>query len=267
MTIPSIGGAFVVLATLAGPAWAGEAAAQVKEKALAAPNGVPSRCGMDSCRIHGGRAAAVRLLLQVQPREGAKKMTGAPVELDKKLGRGDRLPSAAGEFVGDKGKPAVIPPRDAIKAKRSSWSGWGTRTPFPEGPGGVAGIPAGRRPGWASPGAYAPLIRDQGNSKIGTGTWPGGSCGVSSWPSDTEKTSQKEGWRKRYARTVGTRGGRPRSSTTRRGVQKRDRGGRGRGRQAPSTPYAAASIGPVPRLGTTLFLAGRTTDGRRQPRR
>src|SRR3954454_23543350 len=50
--------------------------------------------------------------------EGAKRMSGAPVELDKRLGGTIASLRERGEFVGDEGETLLlIPPKDSIKAR------------------------------------------------------------------------------------------------------------------------------------------------------
>src|SRR5207249_117655 len=49
---------------------------------------------------------------------GAKKMAGAPVELDKRLGGVIRSLRERAEFIGDRGETLlIISPKDSIKAK------------------------------------------------------------------------------------------------------------------------------------------------------
>src|SRR5256714_5872424 len=88
----------------------------VKEKALDAPNGVKIKV-----RMEGPYTADVPLQVvcyfKYTP-EGALRMSGAPVELDKKLGGVIAALRTRGEFVGDEGETLlVIPPPDSIKAK------------------------------------------------------------------------------------------------------------------------------------------------------
>src|ERR1700674_5855935 len=106
----------VLLAALTGPGRAGDEKAEVKEKSLEGPNGVTIKVRME-------RPYTADVPLQVvcyfkYTPEGAKKMTGAPVELDKKLGGVIASLRKRGEFVGDEGETLVlIPPKDLIKAK------------------------------------------------------------------------------------------------------------------------------------------------------
>src|SRR3954463_7173835 len=106
----------ILLAVLAGAARPADDKTEVKEKSLDAPNGLTIKV-----RMEGPYTADVPLQVvcyfKYTP-EGAKKMTGAPVELDKKLGGVIASLRERGEFVGDEGEtPLLIPPRDSIKAK------------------------------------------------------------------------------------------------------------------------------------------------------
>src|SRR6266481_3904567 len=89
---------------------------EVKEKALDAPNNVKVKV-----RMEGPYTADVPLQIvcyfKYTP-EGAKRMSGAPVELDKKLGGVIASLRQRGEFIGDEGETLlIIPPKDSIKAK------------------------------------------------------------------------------------------------------------------------------------------------------
>src|SRR5437879_6092971 len=91
-------------------------AQDVKETALDAPNKVTIKV-----RMEGPYTADVPLQIVCYFRytpEGAKRMSGAPVELDKKLGRVIASLRERGEFIGDEGETLLlIPPKDSIKAK------------------------------------------------------------------------------------------------------------------------------------------------------
>src|ERR1043166_3837557 len=74
----------VVLALWASPAWAGDDKSEVKEKSLEGPNGLAIKI-----RMEGPTTADVPLQIVCYFKytaELAKKVTGAPVELDKELG-------------------------------------------------------------------------------------------------------------------------------------------------------------------------------------
>src|ERR1041385_5811722 len=87
-------------------------AQDVKEKAFDAPNNVKIKV-----RMEGPYTADVPLQVvcyfKYTP-EGAKKMTGAPVELDKKLGGVIASLRTRGEFLGDELETILItPPKDS----------------------------------------------------------------------------------------------------------------------------------------------------------
>src|SRR3977135_234305 len=91
-------------------------AQDVKEKALDAPNKVKIKV-----RMEGPYTADVPLQIvcyfQYTP-DGVKRMSGAPVELDKKLGGVIAALRARGEFAGDRLQTVCItPPKSSIKAK------------------------------------------------------------------------------------------------------------------------------------------------------
>src|SRR5947209_16488621 len=142
----------------------------VKEKAFDAPNDVKLKV-----RMEGPYTADVPLQIvcyfKYTP-EGAKKMTGAPVELDKKLGGVIASLRERGEFVGDEGETLLlIPPKDSIKAKALLLVGLGEE--------GALSLKVMERRGQVSLRAearvgvrrvgFAPRIRDQGNSKLAAG--------------------------------------------------------------------------------------------------
>src|SRR5262245_28963035 len=182
--------AFILLACQAG---IGDENTQVKEKSLEASHGVTIKV-----RMEGPYTADVPLQVvcyfKYTP-EGAKKMTGAPVELDKKLGGVIASLRERGEFVGDEGETLVLtPPRDSIKAKALLLVGLGDEDALSltimERVGRVslreaAKLGAGRV-------AFAPLIRDQGNSKLGTGDVETAVVRGMLLAYDTEKRLQKE---------------------------------------------------------------------------
>src|SRR5947209_13035248 len=89
---------------------------EVKERALDAPNKVKIKV-----RMEGPYTADVPLQVvcyfKYTP-EGAKKMSGAPVELDKRLGGVIASLRERGEFVGDELETLLItPPKGSIKAQ------------------------------------------------------------------------------------------------------------------------------------------------------
>src|SRR5256886_5762877 len=145
-------------------------AQEVKEKAFDAPHNVKVKV-----RMEGPYTADVPLQVvcyfKYTP-EGAKKISGAPVELDKRLGGVIGALRERGEFVGDQLETLlIIPPRDSIKAKALLLVGLGEEDAWSlklmDGVGRVSLREAARL--GVSRIAFAPLIRDQGNKKLGTG--------------------------------------------------------------------------------------------------
>ncbi len=171
-----------------------EAKQEVKEKALDAPNKVKIKV-----RMEGPYTADVPLQVvcyfKYTP-EGVKRMSGAPVELDKHLGGVIASLRERGEFVGDQLETILItPPKDSIKAKALLLVGLGDEDALSlklmEAVGRVSLREAVRL--GASRVAFAPLIRDQGNTKIGTGDVETAVVRGMLLAYDTEKRLQKEG--------------------------------------------------------------------------
>ena len=191
--------AIVLLAGFGALARSDEGKDGVKEKALDAPNKVKLRV-----RMEGPYTADVPLQIvcyfKYTP-EGAKRISGAPVELDKRLGGVIGSLRERGEFVGDQLETLlIIPPKDAIKAKALLLVGLGDEDALSlklmEGVGRVAVREAARL--GVSRVAFAPLIRDQGNSKFPTGDVADAVvCGMLS-AYDTDKRLQKEGLSKGF---------------------------------------------------------------------
>jgi hypothetical protein len=133
--------------------------------------------------------------------EGIKRMGGAPVELDKRLGGVVASLRERGEFVGDQLETILItPPRDSINAKALLLVGLGDENGLSlelmEAVGRVSLREAVRlRAGRV---AFAPLIRDQGNSKFGTGDVETAVVRGMLLAYDTEKRLQKEGLSKDF---------------------------------------------------------------------
>jgi cytosol aminopeptidase family protein len=171
----------------------------VKETALDAPNKVKIKV-----RMEGPYTADVPLQVvcyfKYTP-EGAKKMGGAPVELDKRLGGVIASLRERGEFVGDPLETVLItPPKDSIKAKALLLVGLGDEDALSlkimEGVGRVSLREAARL--GVSRVAFAPLIRDQGNKKLGTGDVETAVVRGMLLAYDTEKRLQKEGLSKEF---------------------------------------------------------------------
>ncbi len=167
----------------------------VKEKAFDAPNNVKIKV-----RMEGPYTADVPLQIvcyfKYTP-QGAKRMSGAPVELDKRLGGVIASLRERGEFSGDELETLYItPPKGAIKAQALLLIGLG-----PEENLSLQVLERVGRVGLreaASRGvkriAFAPLIRDQGNSKLPTGDVEIAIVQAMLLAYDTEKHLQREGF-------------------------------------------------------------------------
>jgi hypothetical protein len=186
--------AFVFVAALTSPARAADDKTEVKEKTLDAPLGVTVKV-----RMEGPYTADVPLQVvcyfKYTP-EGAKRMGGAPVELDKKLGGVIASLRERGEFVGDEGETLLlVPPKDSIPARALLLVGLGDEEALSlngmERVGRVA-LRAAARLGVNKVG-FAPLIRDQGNSKLATGDVETAVVRGVLLAYDTERRLQKEG--------------------------------------------------------------------------
>src|SRR5437763_9970100 len=106
----------ILLAGFGALARSDQAKEEVKEKTLEAPNKVRVKV-----RMEGPYTADVPLQVvcyfKYTP-EGAKRMTGAPVELDKELGGVIASLRERGEFAGDELETLwLTPPKNSIKAK------------------------------------------------------------------------------------------------------------------------------------------------------
>jgi Cytosol aminopeptidase family, N-terminal domain len=231
---------------LTGLAWTDEAQDKVKEKALDAPNNVKVKV-----RMEGPYTADVPLQVvcyfKYTP-EGAKKMTGAPVELDKKLGGVIASLRERGEFVGDEGETLLLtPPGDAIKAKALLLVGLGDEGALSldvlERVGRVS-LREAARLGTSRVG-YAPLIRDQGNSRFGTGDVARAVLRGVLLAYDTEKRLQKEGLAKKFTlEQWNVEAGPAFFDDTVVGVQKGIEEATAAAARRPSYPYTSAASNP-----------------------
>ena len=189
----------ILLTGIGALARSDEAKEEVKEKALDAPNKVKVKV-----RMEGPYTADVPLQVvcyfKYTP-EGAKKMSGAPVELDKHLGGVIASLRERGEFTGDQLETILItPPKDSIKAKALLLVGLGNEDALSlkimEGVGKVSLREAARL--GVRRVAFAPLIRDQGNTKLGTGDVETAVVRGMLLAYDTEKRLQKEALAKEF---------------------------------------------------------------------
>jgi hypothetical protein len=191
--------AVILLAGLGALSRSDEPKDQVKEKALDAPNEVKVKVRMEG-PYTADMPLQVVCYFKYTP-DGAKRMGGAPVELDKQLGGVIASLRERGEFAGDQLETILItPPKDSIKAKALLLVGLGDEDALSlklmEAVGRVSLREAARL--GVSRVAFAPLIRDQGNSKLGTGDVETAVVRGMLLAYDTEKRLQKEGLAKAY---------------------------------------------------------------------
>jgi hypothetical protein len=133
--------------------------------------------------------------------EGAKKMAGAPVELDKELHGIIAALRERGEFAAEPLETILIaPPPGTIKAKSLLLIGLGGEDGLSldllEGVGRTALREAARL--GVNHVAFAPLVRDQGNSKFGTGEVETAVVRGMLLAYHTERRLQKAGFSKEY---------------------------------------------------------------------
>ncbi|AWM37450.1 multifunctional aminopeptidase A [Gemmata obscuriglobus] len=189
--------AFVAFAALFAPfalPARGDDANAVKETVVAGPGAVALKV-----RMEGPYTADVPLQVVCYFKytaAGAKKMTGAPVELDKHLGGVIAALRERGEFAGDELETVLItPPEGAIKAKALLLVGLGEEGKLSlqlmERVGRVAAREAVRL--GARKVAFAPLLRDQGNDTLKTGDVEAAVVRGALTAYDTERRLQKEG--------------------------------------------------------------------------
>jgi hypothetical protein len=181
------------------PARSSEPRQEVKETAIAGPNLVTLKV-----RMEGPYTAEVPLQVVCYfkyTKDGAQKMSGAPVELDKHLGGVIGALRERGEFTGDELETILITPSEgSIKAKALLLIGLGDETKLSletmERVGKVALREAARL--GVGKVAFAPLIRDQGNSTLNTGDVETAVVRGMLLAYDTESRLRKEGFGKAY---------------------------------------------------------------------
>jgi hypothetical protein len=189
----------IALALLIGIA-SGDDTKSVKEVALDAPHGVKIKI-----RMEGPYTAEVPLQVVCYfpySAEAAKRMSGAPVELDRRLGGVIAALRERGEFSGNEQETLLIkPPANSIPAQNLLLIGLGNekdlsldvlarlgRTAVREATAlGVQRV------------AFAPLIRDQGNSTLPAGDVEVVILKAMLLSYDTQKRLQSEGLAKEFA--------------------------------------------------------------------
>jgi hypothetical protein len=133
--------------------------------------------------------------------DGAKRLAGAPVELDKKLGGVIASLRERGEFIGDELETICItPPKGSIKAKALLLVGLGNEESLSLKVMERVGRVSLREAAKASVKrvAFAPLIRDQGNAKLPAADVEVAVVHAMLLAYDTEKRLQKERLAKPY---------------------------------------------------------------------
>jgi hypothetical protein len=190
----------ILLTGFPGSARSEDSNDQVKETAFDAAHGVNI-----TVRMEGPYTAEVPLQIvcyfKYTP-DGAKRMSGAPVELDKRFGGAIGSLRQRGEFVGDQLETLlIIPPKGTIEAKALLLVGLGDESALSlklmEAVGKVSVREAARL--GISRVAFAPLIRDQGNNKFSTGDVETAVVRGMLLAYDTEKRLQQEGLTKEFS--------------------------------------------------------------------
>jgi Cytosol aminopeptidase family, N-terminal domain len=136
--------------------------------------------------------------------DGAKKMQGAPVELDKKLGGVIAALRQRGEFAGDALETVLIDsPPDTIQAKKLLLVGLGDEKDVSLALMEKVGRTALRQAAalGSTKVAFAPLLRDQGNDKFGVGEVETAVVRGLLLAYDTDRRMQKEKLAKGWALT------------------------------------------------------------------
>ncbi len=168
-------------------------AQDVKEKTITGPNQLTIKVRMEGPYTADAPLQVV-CYFKYTP-EGVNRMSGAPVELDKHLGGVIASLRERGEFVGDDMETIlIIPPEGSIKAKALLLIGLGDEATLSldkmERVGKVALREASRL--GVKKVAFAPIIRDQGNSAFSTGDVARSVIRGVLLANDTERRLQKE---------------------------------------------------------------------------
>jgi hypothetical protein len=183
---------FLLLTGLATTARSEGDKKEVKEKSFDASNSVTIKVRMEGPY---DTDIPLQVVCYLKHKKSGDKTLGAAVELDKKLGGVIASLRNRGEFVGDELETFLLtPPKGTIKPKLLLLLGLGDEDSLSlermERVGRVALREAGRV--GVKRAAFAPLIRDQGNSKFGTGNVAQAVTKGMLLAYDTEKRLQKE---------------------------------------------------------------------------
>jgi hypothetical protein len=170
----------------------------VKEKPFEAPNGLTIKV-----RMEGPYDAhtPLQVVCYFKHNQAGDKTLGAAVELDKRLGGVIASLRSRGEFAGDELETLLLtPPEDRIKPKLLLLVGLGDGDSLSlermERVGKVALREAAKL--GVKRAAFAPLIRDQANSRFGTGAVAQAVTRGVLLAYDTDKRLQKEGLAKGF---------------------------------------------------------------------
>ncbi len=213
---------------------------QVKEKSLDAPNGVTIKV-----RMEGPYDAdtPLQIVCYFKHKQAGDKTLGAAVELDKKLGGVIASLRNRGEFGGDELETLLLtPPKDTIKPKMLLLVGLGDEDSLSlermERVGKIALREAAKL--GVKRAAFAPLLRDQGNAKFGTGDVAQAVTRGMLLAYDTEKRLQKEGLGKSFTlEEWAVEAGSDYFDDTVKGVQKGIEEAKAAAAKRPSDPYAS----------------------------
>jgi hypothetical protein len=177
-------------------------ATSVKEQTVDGPHGLAIKV-----RMEGPYTADVPLQVVSYfkyTEDGAKRMAGAPVELDKRLGGVINSLRARGDFPGASLETLLIKPKEGtIKARSLLLIGVGNESQLSLDTMERVGETALRQAKelGATKVAFAPLLRDQGNSAFGVGAVETAVVRGMLLAYDTELRLQEEGLSKDYKLT------------------------------------------------------------------
>ena len=189
----------VIAVLLCAPSPASEGSPQtVNEKSIQAPNNVTVKVRMQAPY---DMDTPLQVVCYFKHKKLGDKTLGAAVELDEKLGGVIALLRNREEFVGDELEMLLItPPEGTIKPKRLLLVGLGDEDKFSletlERVGRVSLRMAANL--GVERVAFAPLLRDQGNSKFGTGDVERAVTRGMLLAYDTDKRLQKENMAKPF---------------------------------------------------------------------
>jgi Cytosol aminopeptidase family, N-terminal domain len=212
----------------------------VKEKSVDAPNGVTIKV-----RMEGPYDAdtPLQIVCYFKHKKSGDKTLGAAVELDKKLGGVIVSLRNRAEFGGDELETLLLtPPKDTIKPKMLLLVGLGDEDSLSlerlQRIGKIALREAAKL--GVKRAAFAPLLRDQGNAKLGTGDVEQAVTRGMLLAYDTEKRLQKEGLGKSFTlEEWAVEAGPDYFDDTVKGVQKGIEEAKAAAAKRPSDPYAS----------------------------